>query len=302
MANYDCNDNCTNDNCCCVPIVCRRGPTGATGATGPIGPTGPQGIQGLQGIQGSTGPTGPTGVTGPTGPQGIQGVQGLQGAQGNTGATGPTGATGVTGPTGVTGATGPTGPTGVTGVTGATGPTGATGATGPVSIANAIIPFASGRPITLTTNNENVDGVASFIGFGNGTASNIALAPSLNLTSLDNYSFSMPVSGTITAFSAYFSTSTPLDLTGTTATITARIYRSTTNDNIFNEIPGAVITLSPNLTGNVIEGTSVKGIIQNLNIPVTAETRLLVVFSSRSAGERFQNSIQGYASAGISIS
>ena len=112
----------------------------------------------------------------------------------------------------------------------------------------------------------------------------------------------MPVSGTITAFAAYFSTSTPLDLTGTTATITARIYRSTTNDNVFNEIPGAVITLAPNLTGNVIEGTSVKGIIQNLNIPVTAETRLLVVFSSRSAGERFQNSIQGYASAGISIS
>lgn len=281
MANYDCNTNCTNDNCCCVPIVCRRGPTGATGATGPIGPIGPQGPQGLQGIQGATGPTGATGIIGPTGPQGIQGVQGLQGAQGNTGATGPTGATGVTGPTGATGVTGPT---------------------GPVSIANAIIPFASGRPITLTTNNENVDGVASFIGFGNGTASNIALAPSLNLTSLDNYSFSMPVSGTITAFSAYFSTSTPLDLTGTTATITARIYRSTTNDNIFNEIPGVVITLFPNLTGNVIEGTSVKGIIQNLNIPITAETRLLVVFSSRSAGERFQNSIQGYASAGISIS
>lgn len=284
MANYDCNNNCTNDDCCCIPIVCRRGPTGVTGATGPIGPIGPQGPQGLQGIQGPTGPTGATGIQGPTGPQGIQGVQGLQGAQGNTGATGPTGATGITGPTGVTGATGPTGPT------------------GPTPTTNAIIPYASGRPITLTTNNENVDGVASFIGFGSGTASNIALAPSLNLTSLDNFSFSMPISGTITAFSAYFSTSTPLDLTGTTATITARIYRSTTNDNIFNEIPNAVITLTPNLTGNVIEGTSVKGIIQNLNIPVTAETRLLVVFASRSAGERFQNSIQGYASAGISIS
>lgn len=295
MNNYDCNNNCTNDNCCCIPIVCRRGPTGSTGPTGPIGPIGPQGPQGLQGIQGATGPTGSTGVTGPIGPQGIQGVQGLQGAQGSTGATG------VTGPTGATGATGPTGATGATGLS-ITGPTGPTGATGATAIANAIIPFSSGRPITLTTNNENVDGVASFIGFGNGTASNIALAPSLNLTNLDNYSFSMPVTGTITSFAAYFSTSTPLDLTGTTATITARIYRSTTNDNIFNEIPGAVITLSPNLTGNVIEGTSVKGIIQNLNIAVTAETRLLVVFSSRSAGERFQNSIQGYASAGISIS
>lgn len=295
MNNYDCNNNCTNDNCCCIPIVCRRGPTGSTGPTGPIGPIGPQGPQGLQGIQGATGPTGSTGVTGPIGPQGIQGVQGLQGAQGSTGATG------VTGPTGATGATGPTGATGATGLS-ITGPTGPTGATGATAIANAIIPFSSGRPITLTTNNENVDGVASFIGFGNGTASNIALAPSLNLTSLDNYSFSMPVTGTITSFATYFSTSTPLDLTGTTATITARIYRSTTNDNIFNEIPGAVITLFPNLTGNVIEGTSVKGIIQNLNIAVTAETRLLVVFSSRSAGERFQNSIQGYASAGISIS
>ncbi|MDO4283399.1 MAG: exosporium glycoprotein BclB-related protein, partial [Clostridia bacterium] len=186
--------------------------------------------------------------------------------------------------------------------TGATGPTGATGATGPTALSNAIIPLASGDPITLTTNNEGVDGVASFISFGNGTASNIALAPSLNLTSLDNHSFSMPRDGVITGFAAYFSTSTPLDLTGTTATITARIYRSSTTDNVFTEIPGTVITLSPSISGIVPEGTAVRGIISNLNIPVSAETRLLVVFASRSVGDRFQNSIQGYASAGISLS
>lgn len=296
------NDNIRNTCCSCNPCICPKGPTGPQG---PIGPTGPQGVQGIQGIQGPTGNTGVTGATGPTGPQGIQGLQGLQG---NTGATGATGVAGLTGVTGNTGPTGITGPTGATGTTGATGPTGATGVTGPTGatgatpLANTIIPLSSGTPISMTTNNEGVDGVPSFIGFGSSDIGAEALNSTINITELANYAFSMPRDGIITSLSAFFSTSQQINLTGTNATINARLYRSSTPNNVFTEIPGTLITLTPALTGIVNEGFVSRGIITGLAIPVTAETRLLVVFTSKSTGERFQNTIVGYASAGIGIS
>ena len=326
MNNFDCDSQ--KERCNCKPdiIFCKKC------VTGPTGPTGPQGIQGLQGVPGPQGATGPQGVpglqgpTGPQGPQGVQGVmgatgiqgpQGIQGDRGNTGATGPTGPTGATGPTGPTGATGATGPagTGATGITGATGVTGATGATGATgigitgatgatgadAIANAIIPFSSGEPITLTTNNENTDGVPSFIGFGGSFAGTTALQPSINMALINNHSFSMPRDGVIDSLTAYFSTTIPTDLTNTNVTISARLYSSTTPNNTFDEVPGTLVTLTPTLSGNVPIGTIAKATINNLNIPIAAETRLLLVFAAKSVGDRFQNSIIGYASGGLGI-
>lgn len=297
-----------------------QGPQGVQGITGVTGPQGPQGIQGEMGNTGATGPTGATGATGPTGPTGATGATGatgpagtgatgITGATGATGATGPTGATGIsitgptgpTGATGTTGATGATGVTGLTGATGATGVTGATGATGADAISNAIIPFSSGEPITLTTNNENVDGVPSFIGFGGSFAGTMALQPSINMALINNHSFSMPRDGKIDSLTAYFSTTIPTDLTNTNVTISARLYSSSTPDNVFNEVPNTTVTLTPNLTGNVPIGTIVKATISNLNIPITTETRILLVFAAKSIGDRFQNSIIGYASGGLGI-
>lgn len=227
------------------------------------GPIGPNGPQVVQGIRGIQGPTGNTGTTGATGSTGSQGVQGLQGLQGNTGSTGATGAT---------------------------------------PIANAIIPLSSGKPISMTTNNEGVDGVPSFIGFGSSDIGVEALKPTINITELANHAFSMPRDGVITSLSAFFSTSQQINLTGTNATINARLYSSSTPSNVFTEIPRTLITLTPALTGIVNEGSISRGILTGLAIPITAETRLMVVFTSKSTGEKFQNTIVGYASAGIGIS
>lgn len=305
MNNFDLNNsnncNCKNCNCNHRPdcdhstIVCTKcitGPTGATGATGATGPTGPQGIQGLQGVQG---------------PQGATGPQGLQGIQGATGPQGPEGIQGVTGATGATGAQGPQGPQGlmgITGATGVTGPTGATGATGPAGttpISAAVVPFASGEPVTLTTNNENTEGVPSFVGFGGSSAGNQSLQPTLDMALIDNHAFSIPRNSIIESLTAFFSTTIPTDLTNTFVTISARLYKSDTPDNNFEEIPGTLITLTPSITGQVPVNTVVRGTLSNLNIPVTTETRLLFVFSARSEGERFQNSIIGYASGGLGL-
>jgi BclB C-terminal domain-containing protein len=90
-------------------------------------------------------------------------------------------------------------------------------------------------------------------------------------------------------------------LVGSTITITAQLFSSTTPDNTFTAVPGAVIALAPPLTGVVALGAVSNGIVTGLAIPVTAETRLLLVFSATAAGLSLINTVIGYASAGVTI-
>jgi len=80
--------------------------------------------------------------------------------------------------------------------------------------------------------------------------------------------------GTITSLTAYLTSlaniTAELGTTGT-ASIIAQIYQSTTSDNVF--IPsGASVTLNP-VSTTFYKNTA------SLNIPVTQEEQLLVVFS-----------------------
>ena len=341
----DCNYNgCIWCPCCrCRPpiiIRCPTGPTGATGATGPtgvtgatgptgvtgvIGPTGATGATGPTGVTGVIGPTGATGATGPTGPTGATGEDGATGATGPTGSTGATGedgATGPTGPTGVTGATGPTGLTGATGEDGATGPTGptgatgedgatgATGSTGPTGStgaagASAIIPFASGLPVSLTTIAGGLVGTPAFIGFGSSAPGISIIGNTIDLTNpsgtLTNFAFTMPRDGVITSIDVFFSTTAALSLVGSTITIEAKLYESIAPNNTMTVVPGTAVTLTPSLTGVISIGTISKGILTGLNINVPAGTRLMLVLTARASGLSLVNTVAGYVSAGVAI-
>jgi BclB C-terminal domain-containing protein len=169
----------------------------------------------------------------------------------------------------------------------------------------AIIPFASGIPVSLTTIAGGLAGTPSFIGFGNSAPSLSILGSTIDLTgaagTLLNFAFSMPRSGTIKSMSAYFSTTAALSLIGSTVTITAQLYSSTTPDNSFTAVPGASVTLAPSLSGIISIGAISNGITTGLNIPVTAQTRFLLVFSSTAAGISLLTSTAGYAGAGLSI-
>ena len=231
-----------------------------------------------------TGPTGMPGPTGPTGPMGLQGPQGIQGV------TGPTGPQGIQGATGVTGLQGPQGLQGVAG-------------------SSTIIPYASGLPVTLTTIAGGLVGTTALVGFGNSANGVSILGGTIDLSGASivagtpiNMAFSAPRDGTITAISAYFSVTTALSITGTTVTITAQLYRSTTPNNTFTAVPGAVVTLAPALTGLLAIGASSNGLITGLNIPVTSQTRLLLVFSATATGLSLAQTIIGYASGGVAIS
>ena len=222
--------------------------------------------------------------------------------------TGPTGMPGPTGPTGPTGATGPQGPQGIQGATGVTGLQGPQGLQG-VAGSSTIIPYASGLPVTLTTIAGGLVGTTALVGFGNSANGVSILGGNIDLSGASivagtpiNMAFSAPRDGTMTAISAYFSVTTALSITGTTVTITAQLYRSTTPNNTFIAVPGAVVTLAPALTGLLAIGASSNGLITGLNIPVTSQTRLLLVFSATATGLSLAQTIIGYASGGVAIS
>ncbi|AOT69343.1 exosporium glycoprotein BclB-related protein [Geosporobacter ferrireducens] len=281
------------------------GPAGPTGATGPAGPTGATGPAGATGATGPAGPAGPTGPTGPTGATGPAGPTGATGPAGPTGATGPAGPTGATGPAGATGATGPAGPTGATGPAGATGETGPAGPTGATG-SSAIIPFASGGPVAMTTTVGGLVDTAGLVGFGN-SASNISAAGGMiDLTGAPlfpviDFAFSVPRAGTITSIAAFFSTTVALALLTETVTVTAQLYISGAPDNTFIPIPGATVTLTPTLSGIVGAGTVLTGFTDGLVIPVAPEDRLLMAFTITGTGITVLTTVTGYASAGVSI-
>ncbi|MEK5281820.1 MULTISPECIES: exosporium glycoprotein BclB-related protein [Paenibacillus] len=283
------------------------GSAGATGATGTAGVTGATGSAGVTGATGTAGATGATGTAGATGATGSAGATGATGSAGATGATGTAGATGATGSAGVTGATGTAGVTGATGagVTGATGSAGVTGATGAAG-AGAIIPYSSGLPVAMTTVLGGLLNTSSAVGFGS-SATNISITGgTIDLTgaagTLLNFAFSVPRTGTLTSMAAYFSATSSVSLVGSTVTITAQLYRSTTPNNTFTAVPGALVTLSPPLTGLIALGTISSGNTTGLSIPVTVGERLLLVFTSTvTAGIDVATTVAGYASAGVTI-
>lgn len=254
---------------------------------------------------GFIGATGDTGATGSTGATGAAGSTGETGATGTAGATGATGATGTAGATGATGATGTAGTTGATGTAGATGATGTAGATGPTG-SGAIIPYASGLPVTMTTVLGGLLNTSSIIGFGS-SATNISVTGgTIDLTgaagTLLNFAFSVPRTGTITSLAAYFSTTAALSLLGSTLSITARLFSSSTPNNIFTAVPGATVTLTPSLQGTLAIGTISSGTTTGLSIPVTLGERLLLVFSAAVVdGLDIATTIAGYGSAGVTI-
>ena len=212
--------------------------------------------------------------------------------------TGPTGATGATGPTGPTGATGQSGSTGARG---ATGPTGSTGAAG----ASAIIPFASGLPVSLTTIAGGLVGTPAFIGFGSSAPGISIIGNTIDLTNpsgtLTNFAFTMPRDGVITSIDVFFSTTAALSLVGSTITIEAKLYESIAPNNTMTVVPGTTVTLTPSLTGVISIGTISKGILTGLNINVPAGTRLMLVLTARASGLSLVNTVAGYVSAGVAI-
>ncbi|QRQ99430.1 exosporium glycoprotein BclB-related protein [Dyadobacter sandarakinus] len=165
----------------------------------------------------------------------------------------------------------------------------------------AIIPYASGLPVTMTTLVGGLAGTSSLVAFGNSTTGVSLIGGIIDLTSTPNMAFTVPRAGTITSLAANFSATIALSLVGTAVTVTAQLFVASNGSNVFTAIPGASVTLAPSLTGIISIGTTNAGITTGLAIPVNAQDRLLLVFSSTATGLSLANTVTGYAGGGLSI-
>ncbi|OXM17213.1 hypothetical protein [Paenibacillus herberti] len=96
----------------------------------------------------------------------------------------------------------------------------------------------------------------------------------------NNFAFSMPRSGTLTAITASFSPN-DLTITGTFIVALAQLCRALPDASPygpFTAIPGTLVQLSPGLTGD-ISGITFQGSLNSLNIPLNPEDRLVLVFT-----------------------
>ena len=176
-----------------------------------------------------------------------------------------------------------------------------------VGSGGAIIPLASGLPVTMTTVLGGAVGTAATLGFGTGLASASLAGNTIDLTggagTALNFAFSVPRAGTLTAISAYFSTTAALSIATGSVTINAQLYHSTAPNNMFTPVNGALVQLAPALSGTSISiGTTASGITATeLNVAVNPQERYLLVFSTSVSGITLATAVAGYVSAGINI-
>ncbi len=200
-------------------------------------------------------------------------------------------------------------PAGVPGPQGAPGPQGEPGPAGPPGPPGpgAIIPFASGTPVLMQAHDGGGNRPRVMVGFGIGATvvprggGQIEL-PHSGVPPMD-LSFSVPRDGEITSIAGYYANVTSADLGPADVQIRGQLYQSTTPNGSFTEVPGATVALSPELTGPIASGTVARGTVDGLSIPVTAGTRLLMVFWAHTT-DAFAPPLElsGYFSGGVTIS
>ncbi len=140
------------------------------------------------------------------------------------------------------------------------------------------------------------------VGFGaNSTA--LVVGGIIDVTSNDSVAFSMPRDGVITSLSAYYSVGAAATLIGSTVTITAQLYQSTTPNDSFSPVSGSLVNLTPSFSNTITIGENASGTITGLSVSVDAGTRLMLVLSADiTDGIDVATILSGYVSGGLGIS
>ena len=159
-------------------------------------------------------------------------------------------------------------------------------------------------PIIPVSALAGLAGTVGVVGFGSSANTVLLAGGTIDLTgaagTLVNMAFSVPRQATITSIAAYFSATAALSITLGTVTLRAQLYESTTPNNTFTAVAGALVNMQLPALGIAIGGT-LNGITTGLNIAVTPQTRLLMVYSVVVNGITVATTVAGYASAGVTL-
>lgn len=182
---------------------------------------------------------------------------------------------------------------------GATGPAGPAGPGG----SSSLVPFASGVPDELVHVIGGLLDTGAVVGFGASLDGIDVGGGTVDLTGAagvpSNMAFSVPRDGTLTDLAAFFSLAVGA-LSPVGGSVIVQVYRSTTPDNSFSPVPGALVELSMP-TGVLVIGTFVSG-QASFSVPVSAGDRLLLVARYTVSPDVAGTAMIGYVSAGLAIS
>lgn len=231
-------------------------------------------------------------------------------SQGPPGATGPAGAPGPSGPAGSAGPAGSTGPPGPAGAPGPTGPAGPPGASGRGRSAQIVYAASSGgnAPLTLGVPPNPSYGIGMPLD-GDSAAVDIPVGSSIefdtNLGDIgegiaEDVAETFPTAETITGITIYASTTEAVDLTGGPITIQAQLYTSSAPNETFTPIASATVAAAPTLTGSIPFGTIVHGIKTGLSVPVSPQTRGIVIVTATENGVTAQQGVEVSVSTSLS--
>jgi len=164
-----------------------------------------------------------------------------------------------------------------------------------------IIPFSTGdRPTTLMTNANGERSMATILGFGSAAeidAPNDPITFYVTPGAEPYYAFSMPTDGIITALSAKFILTDVYPQIDNT--INVQLYYSPTLDNTFIPVRDAAVVLGT-VSGSDPLGTVLNGIVTDLNVPITAQTSLLLIFYNTTTAQEVVE-VRGAMQGGLLI-
>ncbi|MFV0351111.1 MAG: exosporium glycoprotein BclB-related protein [Oscillospiraceae bacterium] len=150
----------------------------------------------------------------------------------------------------------------------------------------------------------NIGGQAntgSIVGQGGSTAVTVPSA-SIDMATQQNRAVTVPRAGTITSVTGFFSVSEAVTFSGSTVAIKMQVFVAPAKSNVFTFVSGTEVSLGA-LVGNTWEGTVYSGIASELSIPVTAQSRILVVYSAAvTSGLDIALTVKGYVETSIGIS
>jgi hypothetical protein len=270
------------------------------GPAGPTGATGPAGSVGVAGPVGATGPGGPAGLMGPAGPAGLMGP------------AGPAGLMGPAGPAGLMGPMGPIGPMGFPGfpgIPGPAGPAGPVGATGPAGSSNGLLLSGVGNGdsnfAVLTTIAGGLSGQVTALPLSGTLSTPIpGTIPGGVFTFSDNSTFggvmqTFPSFVTYASMSANLTIKNAMALIGSTVTISAELWRYSSQTGTATAIPGASCTFAPSFTGILAAETHASCNLGGMSATYAPGDAGLVVVRATSAGISLINTLNVDVSVGV---
>ncbi|RNL64376.1 hypothetical protein EFK50_07575 [Nocardioides marmoriginsengisoli] len=210
------------------------------------------------------------------------------------------GADGTNGTDGAPGAAGPQGPVGPPGADGTDGTDGADGADG----AGTIFAASSGAaPAVATTVLGGLAGTGAALPLSGAFVEN---GVTLTGGTIDSTSLGVPQvfprDGTVTAVTGRAVLSNALSLIGTTVTLQAQLYTSSSGGTTMTPVPGTQCILTPALTGVLTIGTVLDCSVTGLSIPVTQGTNAMMVVTATAAGISLVNTVTARLATSVAVS